>query len=350
MTDGQMTTELLKRFSPLDGLKRDNLAALSRKVQLRELSPGQVLFKEGDTEKRTIYIVTGILELQDQGKVVGIVEGGSDFAKNPIAPVFPRRVTAKARDRVQFISIDSDLLDVMLTWDQTGTYEVSELHGRDGGGGGGGEDWMTMLLQTKAFHKIPPANIQAIFMRMQQINYKSGDVILKQGSEGDYFYVLTKGEALVTRETPLSKDGIKLAALNVGDTFGEEALISDAKRNANVTMVSDGSVMRLGKEDFKTLLNEPMLDWVDVAGAKKIVQEGGQWLDVRLPSEFDNQHLDDAINIPLYFMRLKISTLDKDRNYVLCCDTGRRSSAGAYILSERGFKAFVLRGGINRDA
>lgn len=350
MTDGQMTTELLKRFSPLDGLKRDNLAALSRKVQLRELSPGQVLFKEGDTEKRTIYIVTGILELQDQGKVVGIVEGGSDFARNPIAPVFPRRVTAKARDRVQFISIDSDLLDVMLTWDQTGTYEVSELHGRDGGGGGGGEDWMTMLLQTKAFHKIPPANIQAIFMRMQQINYKSGDVILKQGSEGDYFYVLTKGEALVTRETPLSKDGIKLAALNVGDTFGEEALISDAKRNATVTMVSDGSVMRLGKEDFKTLLNEPMLDWVDVAGAKKIVQEGGQWLDVRLPSEFDNQHLDDAINIPLYFMRLKISTLDKDRNYVLCCDTGRRSSAGAYILSERGFKAFVLRGGINRDA
>lgn len=350
MTDGQMTTELLKRFSPLDGLKRDNLAALSRKVQLRELSPGQVLFKEGDTEKRTIYIVTGILELQDQGKVVGIVEGGSDFARNPIAPVFPRRVTAKARDRVQFISIDSDLLDVMLTWDQTGTYEVSELHGQDGGGGGGGEDWMTMLLQTKAFHKIPPANIQAIFMRMQQINYKTGDVILKQGSEGDYFYVLTKGEALVTRETPLSKDGIKLAALNVGDTFGEEALISDAKRNATVTMVSDGSVMRLGKEDFKTLLNEPMLDWVDVAGAKKIVQEGGQWLDVRLPSEFDNQHLDNAINIPLYFMRLKISTLDKDRNYVLCCDTGRRSSAGAYILSERGFKAFVLRGGINRDA
>ena len=78
---------------------------------------------------------------------------------------------------MQFISIDSDLLDVMLTWDQTGTYEVSELQGEDEGGT---EDWMTMLLQTKAFHKIPPANIQAIFMRMQQINYKAGDVILKQ--------------------------------------------------------------------------------------------------------------------------------------------------------------------------
>ena len=340
----QVSTELLRGFSPLDGLKRDNLAALARKVQIRELSPGQLLFKEGDTEKRTIYIVSGILELVDQAKVVGKVEGGSDMARNPVAPVYPRRVTAKARDRVHFISIDSDLLDVMLTWDQTGTYEVSELQGKSDQGG---EDWMTMLLQTKAFHKIPPANIQAIFMRMQQINYRTGDVILKQGAEGDYFYVLIRGSALVTRETPLSKEGIKLAELNVGDTFGEEALISEAKRNATVTMQSDGAVMRLGKDDFKKLLNEPMLDWVTVPQAEEIIRTGGQWLDVRLPSEFENQHLDGAINIPLYFIRLKLSTLDQSKRYIVCCDTGRRSSAGAYILSERGYQAYVLQGGIN---
>jgi rhodanese-related sulfurtransferase len=258
--------------------------------------------------------------------------------------MFPRRVTAKARDRVQYISIDSDLLDVMLTWDQTGSYEVSELQGASDVGG---DDWMTMLLQTKAFHKIPPANIQAIFMRMQQINYKAGDVVLKQGTEGDYFYVLTRGKCLVTRETPLNKEGIKLAELSVGDTFGEEALISDAKRNATVTMLTDGAVMRLGKEDFKRLLNEPMLDWVSTGEAEEIVRNGGLWLDVRLPSEFENHHQEGAINIPLYFIRLKINTLDPKKKYIVCCDTGRRSSAGAYILSERGYHAYVLRGGIN---
>jgi CRP-like cAMP-binding protein len=346
MSNDETNMQLLKRFSPLDGLKRDNLAALARKVQLRELSPGQVLFKEGDTEKRTFYISSGVLELVDQGKVVGTVEGGTDLARNPVAPVFPRRVSARARDRVKFISIDSDLLDVMLTWDQTGTYEVSELQGKSDVGG---DDWMTMLLQTKAFHKIPPANIQAIFMRMQQINYRSGDVILKQGTEGDYFYVLTRGSAIVTRETPLSKDGIKLAELSVGDTFGEEALISDAKRNATVTMTSDGAVMRLGKEDFKKLLNEPMLDWVTFEQGQKLVQNGAVWLDVRLPSEYENHHVDGAINIPLYFIRLKISTLNSATKYVVCCDTGRRSSAGAYILSERGYNAYVLQGGINKD-
>ena len=346
MTDEQKIAELLRRFSPLDGLKRDNLMALAKKVQVRELSPGQLLFKEGDSEKRTIYIVTGVLELVDSGKTVGTVEGGSKLARSPVAPVLPRRVTAKARDRVQFISIDSDLLDVMLTWDQTGTYEVSDLQGEQDEGN---EDWMTMLLQAKAFHKIPPANIQAIFMRMQQIGYKAGDVVVKQGAEGDYFYVLTRGKALVTRETPLSKDGIKLAELQVGDTFGEEALISDAKRNATVTMQTDGAVMRLGKDDFNKLLNEPMLDWVARDKAEEIVSSGGQWLDVRLPSEFEGKHLDNAVNIPLYFIRLKINTLDKSKPYVVCCDTGRRSSAGAYILSERGFQAYVLQGGINAE-
>ena len=344
MKDEQLDTELLKSFSPLDGLKRDNLAALAKKVQIRELSPQQILFKEGDTEKRTVYVVSGSLELIDQGQVQEVLVGGTDSARNPVSPMFPRRVTAKARDRVQYISIDSDLLDVMLTWDQTGSYEVSELKGDSSAGG---DDWMTMLLQTKAFHKIPPANIQAIFMRMQQINYKAGDVVLKQGAEGDYFYVLTRGKCLVTRETPLNKEGIKLAELSVGDTFGEEALISDAKRNATVTMLTDGAVMRLGKEDFKRLLNEPMLDWVTAAEAEDIVKNGGHWLDVRLPSEFENQHYDGAINIPLYFIRLKINTLDPKKKYVVCCDTGRRSSAGAYILSERGYNVYVLKGGIN---
>jgi len=345
MTGEQLDTDLLRTFSPLDGLKRDNLAALARKVQIRELSPQQILFKEGDTEKRTVYVVSGSLELICDGKVEEIIKGGTAAARNPVAAVFPRRVSARARDRVQYISIDSDLLDVMLTWDQTGSYEVSELN--DQGDASGGDDWMTKLLQTKAFHKIPPANIQAIFMRMQQINYKAGDVVLKQGAEGDYFYVLTRGRCLVTRETPLNKDGIKLAELGVGDTFGEEALISDAKRNATVTMTTDGAVMRLGKDDFRNLLNEPMLDWVSLSEGEEIVKNGGLWLDVRLPSEFENNHKEGAINIPLYFIRLKINALDQSKKYVLCCDTGRRSSAGAYILSERGYQSYVLKGGVN---
>jgi CRP-like cAMP-binding protein len=336
----------LKALSPLASLKKDNLHALVKKTKVRDAQPGEALFREGDSEKRTVYVLSGTVELREHDHAVATISGGTEEARNPLSPKLPRRQTAVATTAVEYVTIDSDLLDVMLTWDQTGSYEVAELRGEVGSS----DDWMTTLLQTKAFHKIPPANIQAIFMRLEQVNYKAGDVVIKQGEEGDYFYVITRGRCIVTRETPLNKEGIRLAELRVGDTFGEEALISEAKRNATITMEADGALMRLGKEDFRTLLNEPMLDWVDRAAADKIVASGGgQWLDVRLPSEFEAYHNEGAINVPLYFIRLKLKTLDPAVRYVVCCDTGRRSSAGAFILNERGFQTYVLKGGLNRD-
>ena len=320
----QVEIDQLKALSPIDSLKKDNLHALVKKTKVREAQTGETLFREGDAEKRTIYVLTGTVELREGDKTVARIVGGSDDARNPLSPKLPRRHSAIATSSVEYVAIDSDLLDVMLTWDQTGSYEVSELRGESAGS----DDWMTTLLQTKAFHKIPPANIQAIFMRLQQVNYRAGDVVIKQGEEGDYFYVITRGKCIVTRETPLNKEGIRLAELQVGDTFGEEALISEAKRNATVTMETDGSLMRLGKEDFRKLLNEPMLDWVDEEQAEQIIEQGGQWLDVRLPSEFEAYHNEGAINVPLYFIRLKLKTLDPAVKYVVCCDTGRRSSAG----------------------
>jgi CRP-like cAMP-binding protein/rhodanese-related sulfurtransferase len=340
----QVDSSQLKAFSPIDSLKKENLAALVKKTKVRDAQPGEALFREGDAEKRTFYILSGTVELREGSQSATKVRGGTEDARNPLSPKLPRRRTAIAITPVEYITIDSDLLDVMLTWDQTGSYEVAELRGETIGS----DDWMTTLLQTKAFHKIPPANIQAIFMRLQQVNHKAGDVVIKQGDEGDFFYVITRGKCVVTRETPLNKEGIRLAELQVGDTFGEEALISEAKRNATVAMETDGSLMRLGKEDFRKLLNEPMLDWVDAVGAEKVIQEGGQWLDVRLPSEFEAYHNEGAINVPLYFIRLKLKTLDSSVKYVVCCDTGRRSSAGAFILNERGFQTYVLKGGLNQ--
>ncbi|MCE7901268.1 MAG: cyclic nucleotide-binding protein [Gammaproteobacteria bacterium PRO9] len=344
MSETTVTPELLRRFSPLDGLKRENVAALAKKMEIRTLDGSRPLLTEGDTDKRTYYLVSGTLELTDRNGTVRLLRANTEEARGPVTPMLPRRYTVRAVDRAEYVSVDTELLDVMLTWDQTGSYEVNELRSDDHGNS---DDWMTTLLQTKAFHRIPPGNIQAIFMRMQKVQFSAGDVIIKQGDEGDYFYVITRGKCIVTRETPLNKEGIKLAELNTGDTFGEEALISHNRRNATVTMATDGAVMRLGKHDFNTLLNEPMVAWVDHAEAVRIVAAGGKWLDVRLPSEFDTFHEPGAINIPLYFIRLKLNTLSTDTTYVVCCDTGRRSSAGAFILNERGFDTRVLRGGLN---
>jgi CRP-like cAMP-binding protein len=234
---------VLRGFSPLDGLRNENLRALARKTSLREMSQGRTLFKEGDADKRTYYLVSGIVELISEGRIVSTIKAGTPDARHALAPIVPRRCSARAAsEKVEYLSIDSDLLDVLLTWDQTGSYEVSELQTN----GASSDDWMTMMLQSRAFHKIPPANLQAVFMRMQRVNYTAGDVVIRQGDEGDYFYVVVSGRCAVSRETPLNREGIRLAELGIGEAFGEEALISGARRNATVSMLTDGALMRLG--------------------------------------------------------------------------------------------------------
>ncbi|MEZ5513581.1 MAG: cyclic nucleotide-binding domain-containing protein [Steroidobacteraceae bacterium] len=345
--DSEVSLELLRSLAPLEGMKRENLHALARKVTIQQMASGRLLFKEGENDKRTVWVIGGLVELSQDGKTVGMIKGGSNDARSPLVPGQPRKYTARAAEEINYLSIDSELLDVMITWDQTGSYEVGDLQAELSAGADAG-DWMTTLLQTKAFHRIPPANLQAIFMRMQQTQYRAGEVVIKQGDDGDYFYAIVKGRCQVTRETPLNKAGIKLAELSVGETFGEEALIAEAKRNATVTMLTDGVLMRLKKDDFRELMNEPLLQWVDDAEAKEIVAKGGKWLDVRLPSEFQNLAIEASINVPLYFIRLKLNTLDKNTPYVVVCDTARRSSAGAFILVERGFEAYVLRNGLTK--
>jgi CRP-like cAMP-binding protein len=336
---------LLRKFSPFDGMKKENLVALARKVALVQIPANRLLFKEGDRDKRVFWVVSGLVELREGTRTVAMIRAGSPEARNPVAQQMPRKVTARVVDPVEVLSVDGELLDMMITWDQTGTYEVAELQAQFAGSAG--EDWMTTLLQTETFHRIPPANIQAIFMRMQRVVCRAGETVIQQGSDGDYFYAIVSGKCAVTRETPLNRSGLKLAELGIGDTFGEEALISEAKRNATVTMLTDGVLMRLNKQDFRELMNEPLVKWVSYVEAQQLVRRGGRWLDVRLPSEHQNLAIEGAINIPLYFIRLKISTLDRSLPYVVYCDTGRRSSAAAFILVERGFDAHVLRGGID---
>lgn len=334
----------LRCLVPFEGMRKDNLAAVARKVVVRRLQAGKLLFREGDADKRSVWVLSGRVELLQGERSVITIAGGTPEARVPLAHEQPRRFTARALEDLQFLSIDTELLDVMTVWDQTGTYEVEDLRNATGGGE---DDWMTTLLASSAFQRIPPANIQAIFMRMQRQSYRAGEVVIKQGDEGDYYYAIVKGRVTVTRETPLNKDGIRLAELGPGDSFGEEALIAEAKRNATVRMATEGVLMRLAKQDFRELMNDPLLNVVDDAAAREIVARGGKWLDVRLPSEYQNLRIEDSINVPLYFIRLKLGALDRSTPYVVCCDTGRRSAAAAFILVEKGFDAYVLQGGIS---
>lgn len=204
-----------------------------------------------------------------------------------------------------------------------------------------GRNWIRRMRHIMAFKNMPPANIKSLLQKMETVSVDENEVIIQQGSLGDYYYVLTEGKALVTRT-------VELATLGAGASFGEEALLSGSKRNASVTMQSQGQLMRLAKSDFNELLKEPLLDRVTPDEAQVRVAKGDVWLDVRHVTEFNHSHLQNALNIPLHELRIRMKELDKKQNYICYCGTGRRSSAAAFLLVQNGFKVVVLIGGVQK--
>jgi hypothetical protein len=79
-----------------------------------------------------------------------------------------------------------------------------------------------------------------------------GQVIFRQGEEGDCAYFIHSGEVEVVREEDSGEQVV--AKLSNGQYFGEMALISDATRNATVRSVTPVRVAILGKQNFLTML------------------------------------------------------------------------------------------------
>lgn len=343
-TRQRVEPQYLRNYVPLSELTQDNLQELSRSTFVEQLPAGHTLFKKGDADNRSYYIVGGEIELDTGDGSPRIVAGATPVSRFPLDHHRPRQATAKARTQVFYFQVDNNHLDLLLTWGQNAGYKVTEIDNEADEANDG--DWMTHMLRSSIFHRIPPSNIQTVFMKMEAMPLRAGDVVIKQGDEGDYYYYIKQGRAVVTRITKTGQT-IKLAELESGSSFGEEALISDTKRNANVTMLTDGVLMRLAKVDFASLLKEPVLQSVTYEEAQKLVGSGAAiWLDVRLESEYKNAALPNSINVPLFMLRLKTTSLDRNKKYIVYCDTGRRSSSAVFLLTERGFDAYVLKGGL----
>jgi CRP-like cAMP-binding protein len=336
---------LLKTLVPPSALNTENFNELAGKAVIEDVPQGRTIFKAGDNDRKTIYLVQGEIDLvMPTGQKLPI-RSGTDAARHALGNSQPRKHTAVAKTACKITRIDSDLLDILLTWDQMSGIEVSEVSVTEDQGGGE-DDWMARILQSKAFMQVPAANIQAMFMRIQEHPVKTGDVIIKQGDDGDYYYIIKHGKCKVTRPSKTGAE-LVLATLGDGDAFGEEALLSEAKRNANVVMTTDGVLMRLAKADFNQLLKEPMLNWVTRKQADELVKQGAAWVDVRLESEHAANGIPGSVNVPLFMLRMKADSLPAGKKYILYCDTGRRSSAGAFLLSERGHQVVCLKGGLN---
>ncbi|MDP7597327.1 MAG: aminoglycoside 6-adenylyltransferase [Pseudomonadales bacterium] len=205
-------------------------------------------------------------------------------------------------------------------------------------------DWMSAMLNSHVFDFLPPANIQTLFSRFEEAEYKEGDTVITQGEVGDCFYVIKSGRAKV--EYTASSKPILLAELETGAFFGEDALISDVPRNATITMLTNGTLMRLAEEDFEKLLQAPTIEKLKLEAVQEMIEAGDPltWiLDVRTAHEFQDNMIEDSINIPILKLRTDLGKLHEEAVYVVRSQGDKRAELAAFILMENGFDAYVLQ-------
>ena len=345
MTDS-VDMRILRRFKPFDGLADTHLNDIRRKLETAQHPKGKILFRRDEADASLHFLLEGSVDLADANFAITSISADTARANESLDATNPHAFTAISTTPVTVASLPKDYLDLVLTWDQAGNYMVSDLSA--GELDGVELDWMSCLLQSALFAQVPPANIQKLFSRFVEVVARQGETVVGQGEPGDFFYVVKTGRAHIMRR--MTVDGqvkdLTLAELRPGDVFGEDALIGDAPRNASVVMAVDGSLMRLGKDDFGSLLQQPVLryvDWSQYQAMLQVPSDAVELLDVRLPVEYRQGRIKGARNLPLHMLRQQLPTLAPDAHYVTTCDGGRRSALAAYLLHQHGFDAVVLK-------
>lgn len=333
--------EHLSRLGVFARLSRHEVSALLASGRLHRIGAGTQLIGQGERSRDYLVVIEGELEVRRewlgtdgrQEISLGRVRPGEGVGEMAILSAVPRGASVVAIRPSRVLRIDGDAIDELLSWSghlADALREDAEMRRRVG-----------TVRQSQAFRRLPLPTMQNAFERMRPVDAVAGQVIVTEGEAGDGYYLIETGRAEVQR------GGMFVAELGPGATFGEEALLTNAPRNASVVMLRPGRLWCLSKEDFDASLRSALIEEVSAEDAARLISDGeGRWLDCRNEEEFLESHIPGAQLLPLARLRGDAPFLDAQRTYVVYCRTGLRSDCAVFLLRERGLHAVSLAGGL----
>ncbi len=194
--------------------------------------------------------------------------------------------------------------------------------------------------------QLPFENVVSAFEKMVPVSMDAGSEVIRQGEPGDLFYLLEEGEAEVWKSGPYDDEQQFVCKLGPGDQFGEEALVSGGTRNATIRLTRDSKLLTLAKDDFDDLIKAHLVEEVDIAVAKAMMESGRVMLDVRYEEEWEDAHIPDVKLLPLHELRDRLDELDRGARYITYCLSGKRSAVAAMIMKQHGFDTVCMRNGL----
>ncbi|WNO07999.1 cyclic nucleotide-binding domain-containing protein [Teredinibacter sp. KSP-S5-2] len=340
-----LNKDTIKHHIPFNGLDDEYLDEALKHISVESFRKGEMIFKRGRAVAKRYFLLSGHVDLIDSSYYVESLTEDKDRAKSTLNPDSPTRCSAIVKSsKATVYSIETAALDRIVAWSQSaaaapqssfngetsGEFSVEEINEKTG-------DWMSSLLQSPLFSRIPLTQVQELFLRFEDVTYKKDEMVIKEGEKGDYFYVVASGRARV-----VNRLGSVDLELKPGDYFGEEALLGETLRNASVYMMGSGILKRLNSADFTALLKSPVLRYVENRILEKL-DKPYKLIDVKMPMEYRVNHVPGSINVPLSRLRSTLSELGGNSIYVVPDDAGSRADIAAHLLCQAGFEAMILK-------
>lgn len=108
------------------------------------------------------------------------------------------------------------------------------------------------LLDLAVFRLMPEEVRLLVAESFEAVSYTFGSVVVREGDDGDSFYVVVAGTARVVKRSDDDRE-VPLNVLRPGDSFGEMGLLEDVPRAATVRASGELEVLRLDRSVFQAL-------------------------------------------------------------------------------------------------
>ena len=240
----------LKEIPLFAELKDDDLAELCKYIKLRRFMKNSAIVRQGDKGDDFYTIVSGkakIVLSNSNGaeKILGTLSTGDSFGETALIEKSPRTASIVTLTQTAVFEISREGFEKFLASNAENREKIT-----------GKIRLGKMLIASSVFSFMSQHQILQLMKELRPERIKAGEVVFKQGDEGNRFYIIQEGNIHLER----FDNSVKTLdiILKPGNFFGEMALVKNIPRTATAEAVSDSLLYSLDKETFCTVIGSTL--------------------------------------------------------------------------------------------